>query len=161
MMSSVMSNPDHGYELRTTTDKGEGVFALRDFKRGSLVSRGSKVKDVQNNYFHATQVGVDKFIVRSIIAQKVNHSCDPNVGYRDSADGGMDYYAFKDIKSGEEIVGDYAMGNYQIEHMPACLCGSTSCRTSITGWKDLPQHVKQEYTGFHAAYLSELDKLNE
>ena len=55
----------------------------------------------------------------------MNHSCSPNAGYRDNLEsGGMDYYAFKDIKEGEEIVTDYAMGNYVVNYMPECLCGS-------------------------------------
>lgn len=122
--------------------------------------KGDVLKVAEQNDSWTTQVGVDKYILRGGLAPKVNHSCAPNVGYRDNRDGGMDYFAFRDIRSGDEIVTDYAMGNYIVEHMPGCLCGSVKCRGTITGWRDLPKEIKREYDGFHAAYLSEMDALN-
>ena len=149
-----------GYELRATPGKGEGIYATRYFKCDELVMKGNVLKEAVKNTTWTTQVGVNRFILRDLLATKVNHSCSPNVGYRDNQDGGMDYFAFKDIECGDEIVGDYAMGNYVVEHMPACLCGSVKCRKTITGWRDLPDEIKKEYEGFHAAYLCELDALN-
>lgn len=146
-----------GYELRSTPGKGVGVYATRNFSRNSVVVIGNPVKTAEKNTAWTTQVGVDRFILRGGLSSKVNHSCSPNVGYRDNANGGMDYVAFRDIRSGEEIVTDYAMGNHVIEHMPECLCGASRCRETITGWKDLPDEVKREYAGFHAEYLTVMD----
>ena len=106
------------------------------------------------------QVGVNKYILRAEIATKVNHSCNPNVGYRDSESGGMDYIAFRDILPDQEILGDYAMGNWKIDHMPSCLCGAGNCRQLITGWKDLPEDTKARYKGFCAEYLWEMDSMH-
>jgi hypothetical protein len=152
-------NSHVGYELRATPGKGEGVFATRNFKRGDLVLRGTVLKVAEKNTSWTTQVGINKYILRGGLAPKVNHSCSPNVGYRDNAEGGMDYFAFQDIECGEEIVGDYAMGNYVVDHMPECLCGSVKCRRVIIGWRDLPEETKRGYEGFHASYLTELDDL--
>jgi hypothetical protein len=40
------------------------------------------------------------------------------------------------------------------------LCGVTNCRGKIGGWKDLPIDKKQQYQGFVAPYLLELDIKN-
>ena len=100
------------------------------------------------------QVGINKFVISEGIAQKVNHSCSPNVGYREN---GVDYIAYRDIKCGEEILTDYAMGNYVIQHMPKCLCESEKCRGIISGWKDLPKNIKEQYKEFSAGYLREIE----
>ena len=152
-----MSGASTGYELRNTPEKGEGVFATKHFCKGSLVMKGRVLKEMPYNTSHTTQVGIKRWILREEIAQKVNHSCDPNVGYRDNSEGGMDYFAFKEIHPGDEIVGDYAMGNYKVDHMPPCKCGASCCRGKITGWKDLSRAVKISYEGFHAAYLDKID----
>ena len=153
------NEPCLGYELRNTPGKGEGVYATRNFKRNDLVMRGNVLKVAEKNTSWTTQVGVDRYILRDGLAPMVNHSCSPNVGYRDNQDGGMDYFAFCAIKCGDEIVTDYAMGNYVVDHMPDCLCGSVSCRKTITGWRDLPGEIKKDYEGFRAAYLTEMDAL--
>mgnify|MGYP000491201404 CR=1 FL=1 len=45
-----------------------------------------------------------------------------------------------------------------IDYFPKkCMCGSKGCRGRITGWKDLPDEKKEEYKGFVAPYLLELD----
>ena len=146
-----------GYELRSTPDKGVGVYATRNYSQNSIVVIGNPIKVAEKNTPWTTQVGINSFILRGGLSSKVNHSCRPNVGYRDNVNGGMDYVAFRDIVCGEEIVTDYAMGNYVIQHMPECLCGASRCRKQITGWKDLPEEVKKEYAGFHAQYLAKMD----
>eukprot|EP00111_Clytia_hemisphaerica_P003625 TCONS_00010342-protein len=152
-----MDKTSLGYELRKTPEKGEGIFATKYFCKGPLVMEGKVLKEMPHNTSHTTQVGVNRWILREELAQKVNHSCDPNVGYRDNSVGGMDYFAFKDIHPGDEIVGDYAMGNYKVDHMPPCKCSALQCRGVITGWKDLPQDIKTLYKGYHAQYLLEID----
>ena len=39
-----------------------------------------------------------------------------------------------------------------------CLCGSDTCRGSITGWKDLSDERKAAYRGLVAPYLVEIDR---
>jgi len=146
-----------GYELRKTDNKGEGVYATEDFKRNEIVMVGNLFEILKENDAWATQVGENKFIRRTGLSIKVNHSCSPNVGYYLNSSGGQDYIAFKDIKAGDEILADYAMGNYKIEHFPECLCKSHECRKSITGWKDLSKEKKSEYEGFVTPYLVEMD----
>jgi hypothetical protein len=67
--------------------------------------------------------------------------------------------ARKPIGAHEEITVDYAMRNYVIEFFPRhCLCGSTLCRGSVTGWKDLPPERKRAYAGSVAPFLLEIER---
>ena len=89
---------------------------------------------------------------------KVNHSCSPNCGISLNITGAHDFIAMQAIEIGDEITFEYAMRNYCIEYFPyKCRCGSKNCRTSITGWKNLPDSFKSKYKGFVAPYLIEID----
>jgi len=147
-----------GFELRETSEKGEGIFATKSFKVGDIVMVGI-IKEVLNgNYSHASQITENKHVLYEGLISRVNHSCDPNCGIRVNETGAHDFVAIKDISVNEEITFDYAMRNYSIDYFPKkCMWGSKRCRGRITGWKDLPDEKKKEYEGFVAPYLLELD----
>ncbi len=152
------TNKDQGYELRETPGKGEGIFATKNFQPGDLVMVGRIEKFVDKNNSHASQIGLHTHVMHAGLISKVNHSCEPNCGIRVNETGGHDFVAFKPIKVGDEITFDYAMRNYSVDYFgEQCRCGSTQCRGKITGWKDLPEQKKQEYQGFIAPYLLEMD----
>jgi len=133
-----------GYELKRMSEKGEGIVATRNFKQGDVVMRGEIVRILGGNHSHAAQIGENVWAIHEGITHKANHSCDPNMGISLNETGGHDFVAVQDVEAGEELVLDYAMRNYQIEHFPyQCKCGSVDCRGSITGWKDLPEHKKR------------------
>lgn len=149
---------ENGYKLRKTATKGEGIFATRPFKAGETVMLGMIEKVLEQNDSHATQIGEDNYVRFVGLFIKVNHSCNPNCGVKVNETGDYSLVAMKDIFSDEEIIFDYAMRNYSINFFPSqCTCGSKQCRGRITGWKDLPEEKKQEYKGFVAPYLLELD----
>nr|VFK30772.1 MAG: hypothetical protein BECKMB1821I_GA0114274_10186 [Candidatus Kentron sp. MB]VFK75227.1 MAG: hypothetical protein BECKMB1821H_GA0114242_10186 [Candidatus Kentron sp. MB] len=151
-----------GYELKTTGNRGEGVFATRDFVPGETIMVGRILKRFAENNSHAAQIGENEFVLHSGIIHKINHSCEPNCGIRVNETGAHDVIVRKPIATGEELTIDYAMRNYRIEFFPErCLCGAPNCRGRITGWKDLPEARKREYQGFVASYLLELDKKYE
>ena len=133
-----------GYELRTTTGgKGDGVHATRCFDIGETVMVGVIERRVAGNDSHATQVSGTKWVRHGGLGPKVNHSCSPNCDVPLNDSGACDLVAREPIAVGEEITFDYAMRNYSIEHFPGgCLCGSDTCRGSITGWKDLSRRAK-------------------
>jgi len=147
-----------GIELRATTEKGNGVFTTRPFTAGDTVLVGRIEKRLSKNHSHASQIGEHEFAFHAGLISKFNHSCDPNCGIRLNAQGGHDFIARRDIKANEEATFDYAMRNYRIDHFPGlCMCGKKECRGSITGWQDLPQIRKDQYAGFVAPYLIEMD----
>lgn len=70
---------------------------------------------------------INKWVLFALVARTVNHSCDPNCGVAFDGTNWL-FTAFKDIQTGDELLYDYAMGNYVIENFPTCLCGSEKCR---------------------------------
>ncbi len=150
-----------GFELRETSEKGEGVFATKSFKVGDIVMIGVIEKMLNGNHSHASQIGENEYGLHAGLITKVNHSCGPNCGISVNATGAHDYVTIKDISVNEEITFDYAMRNYRIDYFPVkCMCGSIKCRGKVTGWQDLSNEKKKEYEGFVAPYLLELDEAN-
>ena len=148
-----------GYRLGKTAQKGECMIATKSFEKEAVVMRGKIAKLLGGNHSHASQMGENTWAVHEGIIHKINHSCAPNCGIRLNETGAHDIIAIKNIKKGEELTLDYAMRNYQIDHFPEqCKCGADECRTRITGWKDLPQSLKDSYAPWAAPYLLELDK---
>jgi hypothetical protein len=148
-----------GCEVRSTgTQKGDGVFATISFGSGDLVIPGVVGRPVSANDSHPNQVDLDKWVIEDGLGPMLNHSCDPNCGVHLNDSGAYDFVAVRAIFVDEEITWDYATRNYTISHFPpVCLCGTASCRGTITGWKDLTEDRKAAYAGFVAPYLLELD----
>ena len=147
-----------GFELREAAGRGEGVFSTRSFKAGEIVMVGIVEEVLEENDSHASQVGENEYVLHAGSTSKVNHCCDPNCGISVNETGAHDYVAMRDIVVNEEITFDYAMRNHGVDYFPKqCMCGSERCRGRITGWRDLPDERKNEYEGFVAPYLLELD----
>ncbi len=146
-------------ELRRTADgKGDGVHAVRRFAAGETAMVGFLIGELTGNDSHATQVGPDRWARHGGLGPKVNHSCDPNCGVHLNDGHAFDFVARRPIAAGEELTFDYAMRNFTIDHFPVeCLCGSSQCRGSVTGWKDLPAERKADYGELVAPYLHAMD----
>jgi hypothetical protein len=153
--SSTQVPGEDGVELRRTADgKGDGVIATRPFAAGETVMVGFLVGALIANDSHATQVGPDSWARHGGLGPMVNHSCDPNCGVRLNDAQAFDFVARQPISAAQELTFDYAMRNFTIDHFPAvCLCGTARCRSSVTGWKDLPAARKADYGELVAPYL--------
>ena len=150
---------NNGYELLDSLEKGEGIFATKQFHTGDIVMIGEiEEDDIEKNHSHASQMGESRYALHCGNITKVNHSCSPNCGINLNISGAHDFIAMQAIEIGDEVTFDYAMRNYCIEDFPyKCLCGAENCRGSIIGWKDLPDSFKSKYKGFVAPYLIEMD----
>jgi hypothetical protein len=157
-ISLMMNAEKKGVQLKETDGKGEGIFATKLFQPSETVLTGVIAKTVNRNHSHASQIGENEFVVHDGLISKVNHSCEPNCGIRLNNTGAHDFIAIKKIHPNDEITFDYAMRNYSIDYFPdKCICGSEKCRIRVTGWKDLTDSKKKEYSGIAAPYLLELD----
>ncbi len=146
------------YERRACGAKGHGVFANRWFDVGELVIPGVIVARANENDSYAIQAGPSEFVYEGALKDLVNHSCEPNCGVRRNCHGALDLIARRAIREDEEITVDYAMHSYTVEHFPPrCLCGASSCRGEITGWRGLPQARKRAYGDQVAPFLLEMD----
>jgi len=68
-----------GFELRKSSEKGEGVFATISFKTGETVMVGTIEKKLDENHSHASQIGENEYVLHAGSISKVNHSCKPSV----------------------------------------------------------------------------------
>jgi len=155
------SSQDNNFELKNSEDRGAGIVTKYSISQGEIVMSEVKEKITNVNHEHASQIGEIEFVTPIDFMALVNHSCRPNCGIKLNETGAHDYVAMQDIVPGEDITFDYAMQNYDVEHFPIkCLCGVKDCRGKIGGWKDLSIDKKQQYKGFVAPYLLELDTKN-
>jgi len=134
----MADNMNQFVEIRKSEKHGDGLFALKDFKRGeSLYSlkKGRIVKhnEIQNlselEKMHLDKIGKDEYEIIESPGCYINHSCGPNAEEKDRTG-----YALKDIKRDEEITIDYD----KIAHLEApfeCHCGSKDCREFVRGRK--------------------------
>lgn len=112
---------------------GQGIFAVRNFKRGEVVitlsshpvlsreqiaklpkKEKQNISFIKSKYIHMPPEG------------RMNHSCDPNVFLKD-----FKYFAKRNIKQGEEITTDYRKESEPGFSM-TCKCGSRKCKRVIT-----------------------------
>jgi hypothetical protein len=147
---------------------GAGLFAGRSFRRGEIVmlldwnqtavSEIMSWDDVEDNdhdrvtaiaprwYFHPNSDHPFWFL---------NHSCSPNVAYRDWAscinETAVPLIASRDIRRGEEIVIDYSTMTTRDDGQETgvpwtmhCLCGVSSCRKLLTAFVHLPFELQME-----------------
>lgn len=94
-----------------------------------------------------THVSIEQ--VRQSKIEFINHSCEPNVGFR----GQIELVAMRDIQAGEIVSFDYALCTSEPEFNMECLCEIQSCRKYITGedWKIYT--LQEKYRGYFQPYL--------
>lgn len=116
--------------------KGLGVFALRDFTRGELIFRRRHGRVVANRDMaalseddqrHLCELDWETSAVLLPPGCYLNHSCEPNAMRH-----GVNVYAWRDIRRGEEITIDYRLNAFTGERW-ACACGSQACPGHVVG----------------------------
>ena len=148
-----------------------GIFATRDFKKNESIAtlRGrlityQKIKtdfgiaeeayyfDTNKqvpSYFrrfeaHYIQIGKNLYVEPLEYDFFINHSCDPNSGYKIIGKKGM-LTAIKTIKKGEEIVCDYSTTMYKDGWEMDCTCRRKNCRGRIRDFNYIPKKLQQQY----------------
>lgn len=159
--------------LGKTSGHGKGLFARSNIKSGERVivfggfaigiNQLKKIKDSNpSTYDLATTTGyqVSEDIIYSpiqrsqfSIAEYLNHSCDPNCGFK----GQLDLVAMRDIKKGEEVSFDYAMAATSpiMLFKASCTCNAPICRKHLksSDWK-IPA-LQKRYHGYFQPYIQE------
>ena len=144
----VKVNKDVDYEIplslyyvrKAGSVHGTGLFAARDIFQNEEIIKviGPTVREeVADTLYNSygidvlVQIGLKKWILPNNEPRFINHSCQPNMGFKSA---GV-FCAMKDVKKGEELTYDYAMSeinengyNWIVE----CTCGTKSCRKQIT-----------------------------
>jgi ornithine decarboxylase len=133
-----------------------GLRAKRKIKSGETVFNVSGYHSAQRTRT-TFQTSKEGHTEPSLYGAFLNHSCNPNVGTHTKKDrnGVLSIIARQDINTGDDVVIDYAMFEYETGPMAKvrCLCGSDLCRGTITGHKDLAAKTRNMYKGWVADHL--------
>jgi len=143
-------------EIKSSLQHGRGVFAHEKILVGESILTFSgpllNRADIREEEYHL-QVGADLYFGASGEADDyVNHSCEPNAGFRD----GLELVARRDISTGEEITWDYSTAIDE-DDFPgfACCCGATACRGTVRSFRDLDPDIRERLRGWLLPYLRE------
>ncbi len=145
------SSPIHGLGVIANADitKDEVVIVY-----GGVVVPRAEIHEYRKLCGHAgIQLSEDFFMVPSSreelkVQGIVNHSCEPNIGFRSQ----VELVAMRDIKKDEEIFLDYAFMETDFSSFN-CRCGSIACRGTVTAddWK--LANVQKRYGEYFSPYL--------
>lgn len=147
--------------VRAAPPKGQGVFALRSFRKGEFIFRRRHGRVVSNRQVsrlsaevrrHLTELDFDRSAVLLPPGCYLNHSCEPN-----AMRSGVKVFAWRAIRKGEEITIDYRLNAFSAVRS-RCLCGSPSC-AGLVVWSffsldperqrlylpHVPQFIRREY----------------
>ncbi|MBU2104221.1 MAG: SET domain-containing protein-lysine N-methyltransferase [Nanoarchaeota archaeon] len=148
-----MDNPK--VEIRKTK-LGTGLVAKESLKKDEIIAEfdgkiyeAKKCSDLPKaiaNY--AIQIGEHKWKDSKGFARVINHSCNPNIGYKDSEI----LVAMRDIKPGEELTLDYEMSEDSDWRMN-CLCRNKNCRKVIGSFKNMSEKTREKYRGYISEWL--------
>jgi hypothetical protein len=141
----------HKLRIRETVF-GWGVFAECDYKAGDLVVTGflpehHALSSEPSKY--TVQTDIDKHWWMDLPASFINHSCHPNLGLKppsnDTSSAVYDFYAKRDIGTGEQLFWDYETTEYEISEKFHCQCGAPNCRKALKGFRYHSQQVLAEH----------------
>lgn len=130
---------------RGVDPNGFGIFATRPFAKGELIGRfGGKLVSATKIDDYVARIGAyghhvhhDWYVCPedgSDVAARgaINHSCEPNTGMS----GSLELVAMRDIAASPEAPAefliDYAITGSPVGGFSGCLCGTASCRGTIT-----------------------------
>jgi len=133
---------------------GKAVFSNRKFKigdvitqfKGSIVSKNNlPLNPLVGENDRYMQISEDMFLGPSFeMDDYINHSCDPNAGVLFKKFGVI-LIAIKPIKIGDEITWDYSTTIYNDSWQMTCACKTSSCRSIVKEFKELPSEIKNKY----------------
>jgi SET domain-containing protein len=144
--------------IKDVPNKGRGVFASRNFKKGESVIIGKPIEIPESRTMTSFQVDWDKHVELDEPAVVINHSCDPSLGVRNNAYGGYTFHALREIKSGVELSWNYNTTEYISIAVSTCHCGANNCKGKTLGFKFLEDELRNLYGDYIADYLKEPKK---
>ena len=132
------------FYIKASNQHGRGVFAAVRIRAGEAILHftGARLTraQVREDDYHL-QIGEDLYLGASGAADDyVNHSCDPNAGFRDD----LLLVARRDIQPDEEITWDYstAIDEADFPGFP-CQCGAPQCRGRVHSFRNLDRATRE------------------
>ncbi len=142
--------------IKSSLQHGRGVFAREPIHAGEpiVTFTGPLLKrvEVDEDNYHL-QIGADLYLGASGEADDyVNHSCDPNAGFRN----GLDLVARRDIGPEEEITWDYSTAIDEADFPGfACSCRAAACRGAVRSFRHLDPASQERLRVWLLPYLLE------
>ena len=140
--------------IKTSDQHGRGVFAAIPIRAGEAILQFTGPilarAQVREDDYHL-QIGEDRYLGASGAADDyVNHSCDPNAGFRDD----LLLVARRDIRADEEITWDYstAIDEADFPGFP-CQCGAEQCRGRVQSFRHLDHATRERLRPWALPYL--------
>jgi len=110
--------------------KGQGVFANRDFNVGEIII-SSNLESIVSQRTAYTFEYLENHIIIDKPGNLVNHSCEPNAMLTKNLNYAYDFVACRYIKSGDEITWDYLSIEKEIVGFEECICDAIKCRKNL------------------------------
>lgn len=153
--------PNVPIAIRSTAEKGWGVFADSQIEKGNrvFVLTGQRIENdhlcelvdagkLRND--DPLHIGEGMYLILDSLSNLFNHSCDPNLGIR----GVGELFALRNILQGEELCLDYSTtvppGWSSADWSMECHCGSAMCRRVLGHVLTLPAERLEFYRSNHA-----------
>jgi SET domain-containing protein len=143
--------------IQNAGEKGNGVFALRDFRKGEFIFRRRHGLVVHNRDIgllseedqrHLCELDWERSAVLLPPGCYLNHSCDPNAMRK-----GVNVYAWRDISEGDEITIDYRLNAFSDEDC-VCSCGSGNCEGHFRlNFFALDEEVQRTYLPYAPRFI--------
>jgi SET domain-containing protein len=148
------------FEIKPTKDRGNGLFAKRDFAAGQIIfqfegkfvtSTDIATKKIPSEITDSfLQIGPELYLdIKGHHSFFIQHHCVPNVFVKIIVNHAFGI-AIHAIKANEELFFDYSLTSTDSPDswaMP-CTCGHKyACRKTISGFQSLPSEKKQIYIG--------------
>jgi hypothetical protein len=151
---------DNHLYVSTTARTGKGLFTRCAFEhhqsvfilKGELRFFASRTREETHRYENWVGLGRDRWVDPAPPFVYLNHSCEPNLGIA----GEREFVALRDIEAGEELTFDYSITEDELPWTMRCLCGTVSCRGTITAIQHLPTHVLNRYKPYLNPYFLRL-----
>ncbi len=147
---SKRPEPAH-LEMRSSKIHAQGVYPLRNLKRGELVVEYTgprlTVKDADAIYEKSPRTYLfgltngKQVIDGDGIAAFINHSCDPNCEV-DEKRGRVFITTIRHIEAGEELTYDYNLYDGELDDRSRCHCGSAHCRGTMYSKKEIARRTR-------------------
>lgn len=97
-------------------------------------------------------IGKHRWIDPDWPAVYLNHSCQPNLGFR----GERELIALRDISPGEELTLDYSITEDELLWQMNCGCRHADCRKVIRSIQFLPREVLNRYLPYVNPYFQQV-----
>jgi uncharacterized protein len=137
----------HGVGVFTRESIPSGVFVLEC--RGIILCADEVVGGAR-----VMQIGPDRYLAEDpahpSIDDFLNHSCEPNVGFRT---GTLELFSLRAIEQDQELVFDYSTCMNEPGWAMSCRCGASSCRGQVRSYCDLAGVEQRRLEHISLAYL--------